>query len=76
MPGDGDPKTVTWQDLTEFLPTRQEQPKSHTSELSLKFEKASTRGFYRRRVRVICLLSAQSRERAQNFFSWKLNERN
>ena len=41
MPGD-DQETVTRQDLTEFRTFLLEQLKSHTSELSSKFEKAST----------------------------------
>jgi len=41
MPGD-DQETVTRQDLTEFRNFLLEQLKSHTSEHSSKFEKAST----------------------------------
>ena len=41
MPGD-EQETVTRQDLTEFRAFLLEQLKSHTSELSSKFEKAST----------------------------------
>ena len=41
MPGD-EQETVTRQDLTEFRTFLLEQLKSHTSELSSKFEKAST----------------------------------
>ena len=41
MPGDKQ-ETVTRQDLTEFRALLLEQLKSHTSELSSKFEKAST----------------------------------
>ena len=41
IPGD-DQETVTRQDLTEFRTFLLDQLKSHTSELSSKFEKAST----------------------------------
>ena len=41
MPGD-DQETITQQDLTEFWTFLLEQLKSHTSELSSKFEKASS----------------------------------
>ena len=41
MPDD-EQETVTRQDLTEFRAFLLEQLKSHTSELSSKFEKAST----------------------------------
>ena len=41
MPGD-EQETVTRQDLTEFRTFLLEQLKSHTSELSSKFEKVST----------------------------------
>ena len=41
MPGD-EQETFTRQDLTEFRTFLLEQLKSHTSELSSKFEKAST----------------------------------
>ena len=41
MPGD-DQEAVTRQDLTEFRTFLLEQLKSHTSQLSSKFEKAST----------------------------------
>ena len=41
MPGN-EQETVTQQDLTKFRTFLLEQLKSHTSELSSKFEKAST----------------------------------
>ena len=70
MPDD-EQETVTRQDLTEFRAFLLEQLKSHTSELSSKFEKASTDAE--------CALSVskqliKSRERAQIFLSWKRKE--
>ena len=69
MPGD-EPEAVTRQDLTEFRTFLLEQLKSHTSELSSKFEKASTDAE--------CALSVskqlKSRERTQVFLPWKRKE--
>ena len=69
MPGD-EQETVTRQDLTEFRTFLLEQLKSHTSELSSKFEKASTDA--------VCALSVSKQLKVERGlkFSYTGNERN
>ena len=69
MPGD-DQETVTQQDLTEFRTFLFEQLKSHTSELSSKFEKASTD------VESTLSVSKQLKVESELKFTYPGNERN
>ena len=58
--GERDQETVTRQDLTEFSAFFFEQPKSHTSELSSKFEKAS--------IHRVCVILNRLKSRAKSNF--------
>ena len=69
MPGD-EQETVTPQDLTEFHTFPLEQLKSHTSELSSKFEKASTD------AECALSISKQLKVESELKFSCPGNERN
>ena len=69
MPGD-EQETVTRQDLTEFRTFLLEQLKSHTSELSSKFEKASTD------AESALSVSKQLKVESELKFSYPGNERN
>ena len=69
MPGD-EQETVTRQDLTEFRTFPLEQLKSHTSELSSKFEKASTD------AKCALSVSKQLKVDSELKFSYPGNERN
>ena len=69
MPGD-ERETVTRQDLTEFRTFLVEQLKSHTSELSSKFEKASTD------AESALSVSKQLKVESELKFSYPGNERN
>ena len=69
MPGD-EPEAVTRQDLTEFRTFLLEQLKSHTSELSSKFEKASTD------AECALSVSKQLKVESELKFSYPGNERN
>ena len=69
MPGD-EQETVTRQDLTEFRSFLLEQLKSHTSELSSKFEKAFTD------AECALSVSKQLKTESELKFSYPGNERN
>ena len=69
MPGD-EQETVTRQDLTEFRSFLLEQLKSHTTELSSKFEKASTD------AECALSVSKQLKVESELKFSYPGNERN
>ena len=69
MPGD-EQEMVTRQDLTEFRSFLLEQLKSHTSELSSKFEKASTD------AESALSVSKQLKVESELKFSYPGNERN